>query len=67
MLDDTEVLRLRQYLQKGGFLWADDFWGEAAWDIFEQEMRKVLPADRFPLRDLDRATRCFTRSSRWTT
>ena len=28
---DEEVLRLREYLQKGGFLWADDFWGPIAW------------------------------------
>mgnify|MGYP001342183759 CR=1 FL=1 len=39
-----EVLALRDYLLKGGFLWADDFWGEIAWQNFEQEMRKVLPA-----------------------
>ncbi len=43
-LDDAEVARLREYLLKGGFLWADDFWGEIAWQNFEQEMRKVLPA-----------------------
>jgi hypothetical protein len=54
VLDDEEVLRLREYLQKGGFLWADDFWGSVAWDMFEQEMRRVLPADQYPLRDLDR-------------
>lgn len=53
-LDDTEVARLREYLLKGGFLWADDFWGEIAWQNFEQEMRKVLPAAEFELRDLDR-------------
>jgi Domain of unknown function (DUF4159) len=53
-LDDAEVARLREYLLKGGFLWADDFWGEIAWQNFEQEMRKVLPAADFELRDLDR-------------
>lgn len=53
-LDDTEVARLREYLLKGGFLWADDFWGEIAWQNFAQEMRKVLPAADFELRDLDR-------------
>ena len=30
-MDDTEAARLRDYLLKGGFLWADDFWGEYAW------------------------------------
>lgn len=52
-LDDDEVARLREYLLKGGFLWADDFWGEAAWANFEEEMRRVLPAAEFDLRDLD--------------
>ncbi len=52
-LDDQEVARLREYLLKGGFLWADDFWGEIAWQNFEQEIRKVLPAAEFDLRDLD--------------
>lgn len=53
VFDDAEVLPLRNYLLKGGFLWADDFWGTAAWESFEQEMRRVLPADQFPMRDLD--------------
>ena len=29
---DTEVAGLRRYLLKGGFLWADDFWGPTAWE-----------------------------------
>ena len=52
ILDDAEVASLRDYLLKGGFLWADDFWGQAAWASFEQEMRKVLPAAEFPIRDV---------------
>ena len=31
-LDPAEAVRLRQYLEQGGFLWADDFWGSRAWD-----------------------------------
>ena len=31
-LSDEEAAALRLYLQKGGFIWVDDFWGEAAWD-----------------------------------
>ena len=27
-LDDAEAEALRNYVLKGGFLWADDFWGE---------------------------------------
>jgi hypothetical protein len=34
---------LREYLQSGGFLWVDDFWGEAEWWNFEHEMAGVLP------------------------
>ncbi|MCM3879389.1 MAG: DUF4159 domain-containing protein [Vicinamibacterales bacterium] len=47
-----EVAALRAYLQKGGFLWADDAWGTAAWDHWEAEIRKVLPAADYPLVDL---------------
>ncbi len=53
VLHESEVLPLRQYLQKGGFLWVDDFWGSRAWEGFEEEMRRVLPADQYPLRDLE--------------
>jgi hypothetical protein len=42
-LDDTEKARLREFLERGGFLWVDDFWGYAEWDNFEEIMRDVLP------------------------
>lgn len=51
-LDETETKNLREYLQKGGFLWADDFWGEYAWQIWESQIRKVLPSGPFPFVDL---------------
>lgn len=35
--------RLREYLLKGGFLWGDDFWGEASWAHWEREIARVLP------------------------
>jgi hypothetical protein len=38
-----EVEGLREYLLKGGFLWVDDFWGEAAWAHWVREIRRVLP------------------------
>jgi hypothetical protein len=50
--DDVEAARLREYLAKGGFLWADDFWGTYAWAAWEQEFRKVLPAAEYPIVDL---------------
>jgi hypothetical protein len=50
--DNAEAERLRAYLLKGGFLWADDFWGDYAWDIWQREIRKVLPAAEYPIVDL---------------
>jgi hypothetical protein len=38
-----EAAALRHYLENGGFLWADDFWGDAEWASFERFMRQVLP------------------------
>lgn len=43
MLSDDEVKILRQYLNSGGFLMVDDFWGEAEWASFYGEMKKVFP------------------------
>jgi hypothetical protein len=40
---DAEVEGLRNYLEKGGFLWADDMWGEQAWSFFEAEITRILP------------------------
>ena len=39
----TEAAHLREYLLKGGFLWADDFWGTDAWEHWAGELSKVLP------------------------
>lgn len=51
-LGPEEAAHLREYLLKGGFLWADDFWGSYAWDHWERELRKVLPADEFAITDI---------------
>jgi hypothetical protein len=51
-LDETEAERLRTYLRKGGFLWADDFWGDYAWEWWEAQLRKVLPAEEYEIVDL---------------
>ena len=40
---EIEAVRLRDYLLKGGFLWADDFWGDYAWRNWTAEMERVLP------------------------
>jgi hypothetical protein len=39
----AEVEALRSYLLNGGFLMVDDFWGEAEWDNFYQEIQRVFP------------------------
>jgi hypothetical protein len=48
-----EAEPLRDYLLKGGFLWADDFWGPSAWAWWEDQIRNVLPEHDYPIVDLD--------------
>ena len=49
---DDEVVRLRQYLLKGGFLWVDDFWGTAAWEQWTREIARVLPPAEYPIKEV---------------
>jgi hypothetical protein len=51
-ISPEEAKSLRNYLLKGGFLWADDFWGEYAWEHWEGELRKVFPAAEYPIVDV---------------
>src|SRR4029453_10541623 len=51
-IDDDEAEALRNYLLKGGFLWADDFWGEYAWEVWAEQIDKALPRAQFPPKDL---------------
>lgn len=44
---EEEIPILRRYLLNGGFLMVDDFWGDAEWDNFYREIRRVFP-DREP-------------------
>jgi hypothetical protein len=59
-LNEQEAVRLREYLLKGGFLWADDFWGPYAWDWWVAQLRKALPASDFPIVDLENTHPLFT-------
>ena len=52
VLSEQEVVRLRDYLLKGGFLWADDFWGTPEWEQWAAEIAKVLPPAQYPIVDL---------------
>jgi hypothetical protein len=49
---DEEVPILRRYLLHGGFLMVDDFWGEAEYENFYNEIKRVFP-EREPV-DLTR-------------
>lgn len=49
-LSDEETRRLRMYLDRGGFLVADDFYGAQDWNLFERTMARVFPGQ--PIVDL---------------
>ncbi|HSM60815.1 MAG TPA: DUF4159 domain-containing protein [Longimicrobiales bacterium] len=42
-LTEAEVHGLRDYLNAGGLLVVDDFWGSREWAVFEHNIRRVLP------------------------
>lgn len=46
-LHDDEVEILRRYLLNGGFLMADDFWGEWQWEGFAEQIKRVFPDREF--------------------
>ena len=45
-LTDDEILGLREYLRRGGFLFCDDFWGSWEWENFRENILRVLPEAR---------------------
>jgi hypothetical protein len=47
-LSDQEAEAVRRYLESGGFLMLDDFWGDEEWDNLMEEMKRVFP-DREPV------------------
>lgn len=49
---DAEVLGLRAYLLKGGFLWVDDYWGSRAWQNWASQLARVLPPSEYPIQDI---------------
>jgi len=49
---NTEVAKLQDYLLKGGFLLAADYHGSWAQQQFDDEIARVLPPGRFPIKDL---------------
>jgi hypothetical protein len=49
---DEEVIRLREYLEKGGFLFASDYWGTRAGEQWDEEIGRVLPQETYPIIEL---------------
>lgn len=45
-LAESEAALLREYLDRGGFLMVDDFWGEYEWSVFVDSMQRVFPDRR---------------------
>jgi hypothetical protein len=52
VLNAREAANLRAFLLKGGLLWTDDSWGSFQWQRWTSELRKVLPADEYPIFDI---------------
>ncbi|MCC7033421.1 MAG: DUF4159 domain-containing protein [Acidobacteria bacterium] len=53
--EPEEVLALRAYFEKGGFLWVDDFWGQRAWDVWVEQVGRILPPSAYPIEDVPMA------------
>jgi hypothetical protein len=49
---EIEVIGLRNYLLKGGFVWVDDFWGTFAWNNWVSQLARVLPPTDYPIVDI---------------
>lgn len=49
-LTEAEVEGLRRYLQAGGFLVVDDFWGTIEWENFQAQFQRILPG--YPIVDM---------------
>ena len=49
IFNPQEVLRLREYLLKGGFLFVSDYWGPLAQEQFDREIGRALPPSEYPI------------------
>jgi Domain of unknown function (DUF4159) len=49
-LSTEQAARLREYLMRGGFLFFDDFWGEAEWQNVQEQFHKIVP--EYEIKDL---------------
>jgi hypothetical protein len=56
-LTNSQAKKLRDYLDRGGFLMVDDFWGTFEWQVFMRSLNRVYP-DRQPV-DVDNEDALF--------
>lgn len=42
-MPDSMVLKLREYLARGGFFYVDDFWGDSGWERVMELMGRIIP------------------------
>lgn len=56
-LSERQARRLRDYLDRGGFLMVDDFHGTQEWEVFIDSLKRVFP-DR-PVVDLEEDDKIF--------
>lgn len=49
-LSAQDAAALREYLERGGFLLMDDFWGEYEWQNVQVQLKKVFPD--YPIKEL---------------
>jgi hypothetical protein len=56
-LDVHEATRLREYLNRGGFLIVDDFHGPYEWEVFQTSMQRVF--GNRPIVDIDDQSEIF--------
>jgi hypothetical protein len=49
IFNDQEVVQLREYLLKGGFIFVSDYWGEIGKEQFDDQIGRVLPRTTYPI------------------
>jgi hypothetical protein len=49
VFSDAEVVGLRDFLLKGGFLFVSDYWGPWAREQWDEQIGRVLPPSQYPI------------------
>jgi hypothetical protein len=45
-LTDSMIRKLHEYIDRGGFFYVDDFWGDSGWALFKATMDRILPGSQ---------------------